>query len=143
MTKFARAFLGVCLLIPALGRSQQPDHTVVYPRLICIVPMIGSGTMQDPRRPLLSPNPQDSVVAGAQLNESSRIIAFQSVPTDDGKAAVVMFVARSYAAFLPILQDARVIRNFERNRWSEDDLIRELRKYKKNFDLKMLRVGAL
>jgi Mrp family chromosome partitioning ATPase len=104
--------------------------------------MIGSGTVQDPYRPLFSPTQQAAAQSGSG-NQSSQIIAFQSVPTDDGKAAIVVFVARSYAAFAPILQDARVIRSFQRSQWTAGDLITELQKYKKNFDLKMLRVGAL
>ena len=105
--------------------------------------MIGTGTMQDPFRPLFSPATNGSENGSTRHSEASDIIAYQSVPTDDRKAAIVVFVARSYAAFGEILQDSRVIRRFERNRWKEDDLIRELQKYKKNFDLKMLRVGAL
>jgi hypothetical protein len=139
----SRLTLAVCLLIPALSVAGGPDHTVIYPRLICIVPMIGSGTVQDPLRPLFAPSPQSSGTTADLLNASSQIIAFQTVPTDDGKAGIVVFVARSYAAFGPILRDSRVLKSFDRNRWSEDDLVRELRKYKKNFDLKMLRVGAL
>jgi hypothetical protein len=144
MKKLAsRVSLVVSLLIPVLTSAAGPDHTVIYPRFISIVPMIGSGTMQDPLRPLFAPSPQSSGTTADPLNASSQIVAFQTVPTDDGKAAIVVFVARSYAAFGPILRDSRVLKTFDRNRWSEDDLIRELRKYKKNFDLKMLRVGAL
>jgi hypothetical protein len=133
----------VCLLVPVFAVAAGPDHTVIYPRLICIVPMIGSGTMQDPFRPLFAPDRQGSAAASDRHDASSEITAFQSVPTDDGKAAIVVFVARSYAAFKPLLHDERVIRTFERNQLNEDDLTKELRKYKKDFDLKMLRVGAL
>jgi hypothetical protein len=136
------ALLQVCL-VTALLSAAQPDHTVIYPRLICVVPVIGSGTAQDPYRPLFSPNPQAGAAQSGSSNQSSQIIAFQSLSTDDGKAAIVVFVARSYAAFVPILQDARVIRSFQRTQWAAGDLTRELQKYKKNFDLKMLRVGAL
>lgn len=135
--------VGVCSWIPALTSAAPPDRTVIYPRLICVVPMIGSGRAQDPYRPLFSPNSPANANEAGSLNESSQIIAFQSVPTDDGKAAIVIFVARSYAAFKPILQDARVIQAFERDRWTADDLTKQLQKFKKNFDLKMLRVGAL
>jgi len=144
MKKLAlRVLLVVFLFVPASVSGAERDHTVIYPRLICVVPIIGSGTMQDPFRPLFSPNPQQNTERGGPTDESSQIIAFQSVPTDDGKAAIVMLVARSYAAFAPVLNDSKIIRSFERNRWKEEDLTRELQKYKKNFDLKMLRVGAL
>lgn len=134
--------VGVCSLMPALIAA-PPDHSVIYPRLICVVPMIGSGTAQDPYRPLFSPNSPPVASQAGGLNESSQIIAFQSVPTDDGKAAIVIFVARDYAAFKPILRDSRVIQQFERGRWKADDLTKQLQRFKKNFDLKMLRVGAL
>jgi hypothetical protein len=142
-TLVLRAFVGVCLMVPAFSYAGQPDHAVIYPRLICIVPMIGAGTMQDPYRPLFAPNPQSRSGDPASRDEASEIIAFQSLPTDDGKAAIVIFVARSYAALAPLLQDSRIIRHFEQDRWNIDDLTRELQKYKKNFEPKMLRVGAL
>jgi hypothetical protein len=133
----------VCLLVPSLSYTAPPDHAVIYPRLICIVPMIGTGSMQDPYRPLFAPSLQARQESMEPFDESSQIIAFQSVPSDDGKTAIVILVARSYSAFAPIMKDSRVVRYFERDRWKGDDLIRELQKYRKNFEAKMLRIGAL
>jgi hypothetical protein len=112
--------------------------------------MVGSGTAKDPKRPLFAtvtePNhatPASTAPARGKPQPDTRIVAFQSVPTDDGKAAIVMFVARSYAAFEPILKDSRVIAKFERKNIRERELVVALRKYRKNFDMKQLRTGAL
>jgi hypothetical protein len=89
----------------------------------------------------------DSVSPFSSEHLSSRgrdgIIAFQSIPTDDGQAAIVVFVAHHYAAFKPILSNQSVLRKFERKNTREEDLVRELRKYKRNFRIEMLRVAGL
>jgi hypothetical protein len=58
MNRVLVCLAAVCLLTPALGLSASRDHSVIYDRVICIVPMIGSGTMQDPFRPLFAPEAQ-------------------------------------------------------------------------------------
>jgi hypothetical protein len=143
------------MLLPsllALGTwaAPAPNRAAIYHRIVCVVPMVGSGTAKDPKRPLFTPSSSTAQEAPKppghgkwEKQPDTRIIAFQSVPTDDGKASIVMFVARSYQAFKPILSDPRVIEKFERKEIRERDLVTALRRYKKHFDLKQLQVGGL
>jgi hypothetical protein len=127
MKQFAWSLtLAVCLVCNALGqRSVDPRN--LYERLLCIVPMTGSGSWTDPKRPLYAPSP-------AQMNPASRtgIIGFTHVLSDDGQSALVEFVARDAAAFAPILAD-KGIKSFRKGKDKREDIETEFRKHKKDF----------
>jgi hypothetical protein len=79
--------------------------------------------------------------AGAPLSPTA-IISFSWQPTDDGKSAIVEFVARDRAAFAPILADPQLTgKVFERGKAARADIERELKKHKKDLDLDRF-VGA-
>lgn len=143
-----RAVAGVCLCASFLFAASSRDRAGLYERIVCVVPMVGAGTVQDPKRPLFT-RPSDLGIADVtnqgspEKRKHSDIAAFQSVSTDDGQAAIVVFVAHRYSAFKPILSSSRVIRSFERKNISERELTAQLRKYKHDFSIEMLRVGAL
>ena len=84
----------VCLLACAWSslaqRRQDPGRT--YERVYVIVPMIGSGTATDPKRPMFAPTPQEMAAANHK-----GIIAFNSVISDDGNFALVELVAATRA----------------------------------------------
>ena len=61
-------------------------------RIIAVVPMIGSGTVTDPRRPLFASTPW-------QPNPSG-IDRFSYQPSDDGRYAIVEIVASDKAALV-------------------------------------------
>ena len=61
-----------------------------HERVLAVVPMVGSGTPDDPRRPMYAPVP-----GGAPSREG--IIAFTYQVSDDGKFALVEFVAHDHA----------------------------------------------
>lgn len=145
-----RVMLIANLLASVNSAAPVPNREAIYHRIICVVPVIGSGTARDPKRPMfvqLAAAPGSASLQAlrgkAEAAAETRIIAYQSVPTDDGKAAIVMFVAHSYEAFKPILRDPHVIAKFERKDIGERELVRALRKYKKDFGMKQLRTGAL
>lgn len=149
-TLFLCLLLAGCVPEASISAASTANSSAIYHRIICVVPLIGSGTARDPKRPLFAPSgppaegvPKPPVHGKWKKEPDTRIIAFQSVPTDDGKAAIVMFVARNHAAFEAILSDSRVIEKFERKNIRERDLVAALRKYRKNFDLKQLQMGAL
>jgi hypothetical protein len=60
----------------------------MYARIYAIVPTVGSGTWDDPMRPMFAPPPQ-------QMAPGSRtgIIAFNQVTSDDGNFALIEIVA--------------------------------------------------
>ena len=121
----------VCLYaLVAPARAQQPvDPKNMYERVLAIVPLAGSGTVEDPVRPLYAPSPRTT-------NPTSRagIIAYTYVPSDDGKFALVEFVARDRTAFKAILADTTV------QAWTKGvnqlaDAITAFKLIKKNFDI--------
>ena len=63
------------------------------------------------------------------------IIEFTWEATDDGQHAIVEFVARDRAALQPILNDSRLAgRRFEKGRSTKEEIERELKKHKRDFD---------
>jgi hypothetical protein len=72
------------------------------------------------------------------------IIAFTFEESDDGRQALVEFVARDRAAFEPIIRDtSSSMKVFREGKDRRDDIEREFRRHKRNFRLDQLRVGAL
>jgi hypothetical protein len=128
-------------------------------RLIAVVPMVGAGrTEADPIRPKHTPVPLTAQQirdarnavrpseAELELERKRRIVAFTYVLSDDGKSAIVEFVANDRAAFSSILED-REVRVFEkrelvRNAASVDAAKTELQRVKRDFDFSQLRVAG-
>jgi len=80
----------------------------MYERVLAVVPMVGSGTLADPIRPAYAPLPTTSAITNPVLTAASTpgvtplrqgIIAFSYVMSDDGKLALVEFVAVDRGAF--------------------------------------------
>lgn len=93
-----------------------------------MVPLVGSGTPADPKRPQYSPWPP------SPRPSATAIIAFSHQISDDGRFAIVEFVARDRKAFRAILNDATV-KKFEKGKDKKEDIEKELKKFKKDFDL--------
>lgn len=95
----------VCLLVAAGSAFAQHrvDPGNMYVRIYAIVPMVGSGTWADPRRPMFAPVVQQPVAdqpvaqqAGTQQTTPATrtgIIAFNSIESDDGNFALIEIVA--------------------------------------------------
>lgn len=128
--------------------ASHADPTTSYQRVICVVPMVGAGTLDDPKRPLFAPVSSLAAAEEAKPSkgfaEPAAIIAYHSVVTDSGNEAIVEFVARDRAAFAPLFEakNHNLIQLFDRAHLKHEDVLQELRKVKKNFDFSMLRVGA-
>lgn len=108
--------------------AQQPvDHGLIFERLIAVVPMIGAGTYEDPRRPAYVP---DSLLAGgvvkktvdatldttdtaassvdSALGEAPKvIIGFSYELSDDEQFAIGIFQATDRSAFQTMLDAAK------------------------------------
>ena len=95
-----RILAGFLMFAGVVCAQHSVDPRNTYHRVICVVPMIGSGTAADPRRPQYAPAPGSALPDG--------IIGFTQVPTDDGKFAIVEFVAQDRKAFQAILADSTV-----------------------------------
>jgi hypothetical protein len=128
----AKRVLAALLLMAALGSGQRRvDPKNTYVRIICVMPMIGTGTPDDPKRPQYAPWPPPSAT---DMQSRSTILAFSQQVSDDGKSAIVELVARDRSAFQTILND-RQVKVFVKGTDKKNDIDRELKKVKKDFDV--------
>ncbi len=125
----------VCLLIcGSLKAQQRVDASNLYQRLICVVPIVGTGTYDDPKRPLFAPVSPDPL-------SKDGILAYSWQPTDDGNLAIVQFVAKDRKAFASILAAGRAdVRTFVRGEAKRGVLEVELKRLKRSFDMEQLTV---
>ncbi len=139
--------LFVCLL--AAVASLAPAQTALEPskmheRVIAIVPMVGSGTFNDPLRPMFAPRFNSDAVSSditlkgrekAIKDFSEQILEYTYTLSDDGKYAIVEFVARDRKTFAPLLNSGRSdIRLFVKGKHSKAEIDTEVKKVKKDFD---------
>jgi len=99
-----------------------------YHRVICVVPLVGAGTLQDPKRPKYLPTPS------SKAPSLTGILAFQQIPTDDRNFAVVEFVAADISALSPILND-KSLKVFQRGIHSRALIEQEIKLVRKDFDM--------
>jgi hypothetical protein len=104
----------------------------MYERVMMIVPMTGTGSFEDPVRPMYTPLPSAFKAAAASRTHTG-ILGFTYVLSDDGQHALVEFVAKDRAAFQQILADSTV-KSFLKGRDNREDIETEFKKYKKDFD---------
>jgi len=130
----------VCLCAPLLAQPQRVDPRNMYERLLCVVPVIGSGTADDPRRPAYAPLPP---APGTQLSRDG-IIAYTFQLSDDGNLALVEFVAVDRKAFRNLLADTDArIKIFRKGQDKRADIEAEFKRLKKDFDLDRFGVPVL
>jgi len=152
----------ICIIAFTLcvsGQVLRVPNGSLGERIVVVVPMVGKGTVDDPIRPKYAPvamsfalreklrregkleplrdKSDDEKIA----EEKVRIGAYSYVMADDGKRAIVEFVARDRAAFAEILRDTTVRVVEKRNVADAVELV-ELRKLKKDFDPKELRTAG-
>jgi hypothetical protein len=144
--RFLLALVFLCALAPA---QRRVDSRNLYERILAVVPMVGAGTVSDPVRPAYAPLPATSAITNPVPTAVSTngviplrqgIIAYSYVISDDGKSALVEFVAADRGAFKDVLADT-TIKAFLKGRDSIDDAVAEFVKHKANFTLDML--GAI
>ena len=124
-----RAICTLLLLTVLLPAQRRVDPKQTYNRVICVVPIIGAGTAADPKRPQYAPLPRT-----APNQPLPGIIAYMQQISDDGKYALVEYVAKDPSAFQAILND-KSIKVFVKGKDKKGDIEAELKKYKKDFDL--------
>src|SRR5437016_932515 len=95
---FKTLFIGL-LALTALVAQRRVDRGNLYERAMCIVPMVGSGSPADSRRPAYVPLP---AAPGAPTSPNG-IIGFSYQMSDDGQFALLELVARDRSAFNAVL----------------------------------------
>jgi hypothetical protein len=125
------------LLRPLAEAQRRVDMRHTYERLIAVVPMVGKGTYDDPRRPKYAPVAvQADAKSAATRAARTGIIAYHAIPSDDGQYALVEFVAVDRAAFAEILADESLKgKVFEKGKDRREDMEREFVKHKRSFNL--------
>jgi hypothetical protein len=121
-----RLITGLLVLAAVVCAQHSVDPRNTYHRVICVVPMTGSGTAADPKRPKYAPASGSALPTG--------IIGFTQVPSDDGKSAIVEFVARNRSAFDTIFADTTII-VYEKGSQSGTAIEAALQQVKKGFSL--------
>jgi hypothetical protein len=127
-------YLSFCLLFHCLSpllAQHRVDLRNTYERIYAVVPMIGAGTAEDPRRPMFVPAP-------GEKPSRDGIIAFTYQLSDDGNTALVEFVARDRAALAPILNERASradVKIFEKGKDTRRNIEAEFRRHKRDFDL--------
>jgi len=137
---------GIALIsTPAVRGQQAVPSPVRYERILCIVPMVGSGTWEDPRRPMFVPSPREKRQRASLLRLAPRrerisglrteILSYHYELSDDGRYALVEFRARSPRAFERILAHRGPgVKVFRPGRDRRERVEAEFRKYKRRFD---------
>jgi hypothetical protein len=135
----------ICLVAPLIAQ-QRVDPRNRYERLWCVVPMVGKGTFDDPRRPQYAPLPGAAAVDPSVVNPNTvpAIIAFSFQVSDDGNYALVEFVARDRVAFKDILADTRpTVQAFVKGTATRGDIETAFKALKKDFDITTFGVPIL
>jgi hypothetical protein len=105
-------------------------------RLLAVVPMVGQGTYEDPKRPMFVPAQGQQGVADD--------LSYSALPSDDGRFAIVEFsLSKPSKEGMKSLDaiagsTAAGVQVFERGKQGRDDVERELRKVRKNFSFEEL-----
>jgi len=118
--------IGVLALASVVYAQRHVDPRNSYYRVICAVPLVGSGSPADPRRPKYAPWPV--------TQDQNSIVAFYFELSDDGKSAVVEFVSPNRAAFQPLFNDTSITL-FEKGRAAKSDIEAALQRFRRDFDL--------
>jgi hypothetical protein len=128
----AAIFVSFFVLFAPLPAQHRVDPRNMYERVMMIVPMMGTGSFEDPVRPMYTPLPS-AFRAAAVSRTHTGILGFTFVLSDDGQHALVEFVAKDRSAFQQILADSSV-KSFLKGRDKREDIEAEFKKYKKDFD---------
>lgn len=144
MTYLRFVLLGFLLSSSLCLAQPRVDRQNVGYRVIAIVPMVGTGTYDDPKRPLFAPRigleSADVVSArGAQkfFNDAATgVIEFKYEVSDDGKWAIAEFVFQNRPALNAVMASGRTdVKIFEKGMASKALILAEAKKLKINFDL--------
>lgn len=113
------------------------DARNTYERIFMIVPIVGKGTMDDPKRPLYAPTPH-----AVSSSVRTGILAYHFEVSDNGLFALVEFVAADRSAFKPLLADTTV-QSFVRGQDNLAAVETAFKLLKKDFNIKNFRLRVM
>jgi hypothetical protein len=114
------------------------DPGLTYQHIYARVPLIGSGTKADPKRPMFVPPPSQAPTA-----IHTGILAYQMQVSDDGNWALCEFVGATPQDLALITQStAANVKVFERNKSTLADVLADFTQYKANFAFNVFTLRA-
>ena len=128
MLSIHRVLIGLLIVTAAAPGQHRVDQRNTLERIVCVVPLVGAGTPRDPKRPQYAPWPP------SRGQSKTEILSYSQQISDDGRFALVEFVARDRKAFQAVLND-KTIKVFEKGKDKKEDIEKELKKFKRDFDL--------
>ncbi len=128
MTRPLRFASLVLVVAASLCAQSRVDPRYTYHRVIAVVPLVGSGTAEDPIRAKYAPASHEAKAPG------SGIIAFAAERSDDGKLAIVELVAVERATLGPILADSSIL-VFEKGVAQAATIEAAIKPHRKDFSL--------
>ncbi len=115
---------------PRLDSVHRVDPGQMYHRVYAIVPMIGTGTKDDPKRPMFIPPPTQVPTSAVHTG----VIGFQMWLSDDGTMALVEFVGATPLDLQPIVTSTgQNVTAFARGKTTQADVETAFQQYKKGF----------
>ena len=110
------------------------DNRQIHERFYVICPLVGAGTLADPKRPQVVPKDVEKLNG---KKAPSGIIAWTFQVSDDGKSALVELVARDASAFDEIKRgNPQITQNFSKSTHSKSEVEAAFKAQRKDFDFK-------
>jgi hypothetical protein len=150
-------FRAVALLVSALtfaafaSAQDRVAPEMMYHRVWAIVPLIGKGTADDPKRPMFTLSPADLKAQAAQEKtdftrtgkrpepQAPAVLSYSMQLSDDGQSALVEFVGLNPQTLAFITQSkAPGVKAFERGKATKQEIETEFKKAKASFTLDSL-----
>ncbi len=126
------------LSLSSLFAQSRVAPEMMYHRVWAVVPLIGKGTSDDPRRPMFAPSPAETA-ASLKTGKRTGVISYTMQISDDGKSALVEFVGPTPADLKFIVNStAAGVTAFERGAATKAQIEAEFQKYKAGFTLNSL-----
>jgi len=126
------------LLINTLFAQNRVSPEMMYHRVWAVVPLIGSGKPDDPKRPMFVPSPAEQA-AKLRRGDRSGVIGYSMQVSDDGNFALVEFVGVTPVDLKPIVNSQAIgVKAFERGSATKEQIEQEFQKYKAGFTLSSL-----
>jgi len=133
-----RALAFVLLGLTSLSAQNRVSPEMMYHRVWAVVPLIGSGKPDNPKRPMFVPPPAEQA-AKLKNGDRSGVLGYSMQVSDDGNFALVEFIGLTPAELRPIVNSqAAGVKAFERGVATKEQIEQEFQKYKAGFTLSSL-----
>ena len=117
MLRIFLALSAIPALLLAQAQFRKVDPQLTHERIIAIVPIIGAGNAKNPKHP--------------QFSDLPGITGFTAELSDDGRYALVEFVAKDAKSLDPIANSGQ--RAERKDKSTKDSIYEDFKRYKKNF----------